>query len=89
MYVTHINFMAAGEDYIETMLTLDIFPNATQLSARIPILNDVLLEGLELFSVELNSSSDFVFIERSVAIVQVWISMVCVIIQAYVISCVL
>lgn len=60
-----------GEDFATTILTVDIHPNVTLISATIPILDDVMTEGVEVFSVVMTSSSEFVLLENHIALVQI------------------
>ena len=50
---------------------MDIHPNDTLISATIPILDDVMPEGVEIFRVVMSSLSEFVLVENPTAIVHI------------------
>ena len=50
---------------------MEIRPNDTLITVTIPIVNDAIDEGVEIFSVATSSMSEFLLIENPVAIVQI------------------
>jgi hypothetical protein len=61
----------AGEDFNKTVTIVEIRPNDTLITVTIPIVNDAIDEGVEIFSVATSSMSEFLLIENPVAIVQI------------------
>ena len=67
----NVLYYVAGEDFSVTTLTVDIHPNDTMINATIPILDDAIPEDVEVFHVLMSSSSEFVLVERPIAIVHI------------------
>ena len=67
-----ILFPTVNEDYNATVVVVNIQPDDTVITITIPILNDVIAEGVEMFHVIMAPFSEFVLVEEdSIAIVQI------------------
>ena len=50
---------------------MDIRPNDTLITVNVPIINDGIAEGVEIFTVAMSPMSEFLLVEVPVAIVQI------------------
>ena len=64
-------FPTEDEDFNKTVKIVEIRPNDTLITVTVPIVNDAIDEGVEIFSVATSSMSEFLLIENPVAIVQI------------------
>ena len=65
------SFYTADEDYNTTIVIIDVHPNDTLIAVTVPVINDDIAEGVELFTVAMASMSEFLLTDNSVAIVQI------------------
>ena len=50
---------------------IDVRPNDTFITVTVPIINDAISEGVEMFTVAISSMSEFLLTENSIAIIQI------------------